>query len=146
VHAFVIIFATKIFMTKSSLLMKGVVAGQMMSLVGNVRLLLESRRGLRTISTWNLVLIGSCISSVVLFLPIARINLLFDADLRLQIGGTTSLPELNVEHVILVALIGFICLCCDIFIYYLFGETHLLSFNKHAKQKPQFPLSNTKLH
>jgi phospholipid-transporting ATPase len=110
----------------------GVMTGQIIAVVTNMRLIFEARRGFHVADSWRLLI--ASFASMVLTIPVSNLNPAFDAERRLKISGTLDLPKLDWAHVQTVLLVAGICLAVDVMLYALFGESHVLSYWKRRNQ------------
>lgn len=135
-HVAIILTVSEVFLKQENALVRGVVAGQMICLVSNVRLLFERQRGISSLSSWNLLILIACVSSIVLLLPIARINLLYDKQLRIRLSGSTKIPDLSYYDFVIVALAGVLCFIVDYLILWISNEFWLFT------KKQDLPATN----
>jgi hypothetical protein len=76
-------------------LLQGVIAGQLIGSIANMRLILETRR---LFSADSLHILISAWASSMLVLPISNMNPMYDADQRYARGGSLFLPSLSSDH------------------------------------------------
>lgn len=114
-------------------LVVGVMTGQIIAVVTNMRLIFESRRGFHVADSWRMLI--ASFASMLLTIPVSNLNPAFDSERRLKLGGTLDLPKLAWPHVQTVVVVASICLVIDLILYALFGESHLLSWLRRSNPK-----------
>ena len=111
-HSFIILTVTYIFMSNESNIIKGLAAAQMICIVSNIKLLREAFNHHDNCTKLSLIII-SCITSIILLLPVAKINVLYDKELRLRLGGDVRLPDLTIYHYVISTFVGVACYVVD---------------------------------
>lgn len=115
-HCFIILTFTYLFMSNESNIIKGLTAAQMICIVSNIKLLTQAFNLSNDNPRLSLIVI-SCITSIVLLLPISKINVLYDKELRLRLGGDLTLPNLTIYHYALSGFVGVLSYLLDSFIH-----------------------------
>lgn len=100
----------------------------------DIRLVFESRRFFHLSDSWRLLI--ASFASALLTVPISNLNPAFDGERRLKLGGTLDLPKLSGVHMKTVLMVAAVCFMIDVFLYYIFGEDHIISNANRARVQP----------